>query len=79
MIVDKRNITYDYISTNRRRIDGESVNQYLIKISLGSKYIGSIPVPTFERASNKAIYHLILRRIKKVRPNPGPIYTNIFD
>ena len=79
MIVDKRNITYNYTTVIRRRRHGESINQELVRILLGSKYIGSIPVPTFERASNKAIYHLILRRIKKVRPNPGPIYTNIFD
>ena len=79
MIVDKRNITYNYTTVKRRRMHGEYINQKLVRILIGSRYIASIPVPTFERASNKAIYHLILRRIKRVRPNPGPIYTNIFD
>ena len=79
MIVNKRDITYNYTSVSRRRMRGEPINRELVRILLGSKYIASIPVPTFERASNKAIYHLILRRIKRVRSNPGPIYTNIFD
>ena len=79
MIVDKRDITFNYTIVKRRRMHGEPINQKLVRILIGSRYIASIPIPAFERASNKAIYHLILRRIKRVRSNPGPIYTNIFD